>query len=331
MGYERNYRDRNRTTDMDYSRDYGTGRDYGYSSARDYASAGWNDRGDNGRETGRFDQRPYGGYGGRDDDRQTRDYGYGREQGSYGAYGSGRDDYRGYGDYGRGFGGNNDRGNGGGYRQQESGYNRFNQGERYGATRDRARAGYEYDDRGFFARAGDEVRSWFGDEDAERRREMDQRYDERYAAEGDRDYSSWRRSQIDALDRDYDEYRRENQDRFKDEFTSWRSTRQTQRSSLDKVTEHMKVVGSDGQHVGTVDKVRGDKIILTKTDQDAGGHHHSIPSRWIQSVDDKVTISKTADQAKAEWKDVERQNSMFGDQDSNGPHALNRSFSGTYR
>ena len=32
-------------------------------------------------------------------------------------------------------------------------------------------------DRDFFARAGDEVRSWFGDEDAERRRERDARYD----------------------------------------------------------------------------------------------------------------------------------------------------------
>src|SRR5690349_17365343 len=31
------------------------------------------------------------------------------------------------------------------------------------------------DDRGFFDRAGDEVRSWFGDDDAQRRREMDER------------------------------------------------------------------------------------------------------------------------------------------------------------
>jgi len=37
------------------------------------------------------------------------------------------------------------------------------------------------DDRGFFERAGDEVRSWFGDEDAERRRDIDAR---RYEQEG---------------------------------------------------------------------------------------------------------------------------------------------------
>jgi osmotically-inducible protein OsmY len=35
--------------------------------------------------------------------------------------------------------------------------------------------GYRRDDRGFMERAGDEVRSWFGDEDAERRRQMDDR------------------------------------------------------------------------------------------------------------------------------------------------------------
>src|SRR5688572_4356491 len=42
----------------------------------------------------------------------------------------------------------------------------------------------------------------------------------------DRDYSSWRRRQIDDLDRDYDEFRRENSSRFESEFTSWRGNRQ---------------------------------------------------------------------------------------------------------
>src|SRR5262244_519491 len=34
---------------------------------------------------------------------------------------------------------------------------------------------YGREDRGFFERAGDEVRSWFGNEDAQRRRERDER------------------------------------------------------------------------------------------------------------------------------------------------------------
>jgi hypothetical protein len=203
--------------------------------------------------------------------------------------------------------------------------------------------GYDYEDRGFIARAGDEVRSWFGDDEAERRREWDSRQDERaYAQSGygrDDDYHQWRKSQIDALDRDYHEYRQENRSRFESEFGLWRTERQTQRGALGKVTEHMEVVGSDNQHIGTVDKVRGDRILLTKNDADAGGRHHSIPSRWIDSVEDKVKVRKTAEEAKAHWRDEENNRAMFGDDeargqhkdaDGNGPGALNRSFSGTY-
>lgn len=205
---------------------------------------------------------------------------------------------------------------------RERSYGR-DQGDRYG----RDRGGYGRDDRGFFDRAGDEVRSWFGDEEAERRRERDARN------ASDDHYHSWRSERVAELDRDYDEYRRENAQKFHNEFSSWRTERQTQRQGLSQVAEHMEVVGSDGGHVGTVDKVRGDRILLTKNDADAGGHHHSIPSRWIQSVDDKVTIRKTADEAKSAWKDEERSGALFGkeDRDDNrGPHILGRSFSGTY-
>ena len=54
------------------------------------------------------------------------------------------------------------------------------------------------DERGFFDRAGDEVASWFGDEDAERRRRMDNRQDRpdddnRRAFVGDDEYSRYDR------------------------------------------------------------------------------------------------------------------------------------------
>ena len=188
-------------------------------------------------------------------------------------------------------------------------------------------------DRGFFDRAGDEVRSWFGDQEAERRREADTRYDTRWPHGPDDHYSGWRRQRIAELDSDYDEYRRENAQRFENEFNNWRTDRQGQRDGLRRVAEHMEVVGSDGSHVGKVDKVRGDRIVLTRNDSEAGGHHHSIPSRWNQSVDDKVTLRKTADEAHAAWKDEERAGALFGghdDQDWNRDRNLNRSFSGTY-
>ena len=291
-----------RGSPQDYTEDYGSGRDYTYSSARDYAAAG--ELGYGGRPRGRAWRDDY------DWNDRGRDY-RDRERSDY---------YRG-GAAGQGFGG---------------GARDYDRGRSYSG----GRAGYG-DDRGFFERAGDEVRSWFGDEEAERRREMDQRYDERmgrrervYGGTGDGHYQSWRRQRIAELDRDYDEYQRENSQRFENEFGSWRTERSGQRDSLQRVSEHMEVLGSDGSHVGTVDKVRGDRIILTKSDADAGGRHHSIPSRWIQSVDDKVTVRKTADEAKAHWRDEERSSAFFGDDNDRDEDAqgriLNRSFSGTY-
>jgi hypothetical protein len=213
----------------------------------------------------------------------------------------------------------------------------------YGNRRDRG--GYDDRDRGFFERAGDEVRSWFGDEDAERRRREDQRYDRSYGAaygaergyrsrhEHDPHYRNWRDRQLESLDRDYDDYRREHQSRFDTEFGSWRQTRQGQRQLLQRVQEHQEVVGSDGEHIGTVDHVRGDRILLTKSDTDAHGHHHSIPISWITSVEDKVTVTKTAEQAKQHWRDEDRNSGggLFGrDRDEDRNVNLNRSFSGTY-
>ena len=137
--------------------------------------------------------------------------------------------------------------------------------------------------------------------------------DERAYGAQDDDYHSWRRGQIDALDRDYHEYRQENRTKFNNEFSAWRTGRQGQRDLLNKVDEHMEVVGSDDSHVGTVDKVRGDRIILTKNDADAGGRHHSIPSSWLDSVDGKVKLRKSASEAKSAWRDEERNQAMFDD------------------
>lgn len=322
MGYERYPRGTEPQDDhyrRNETRDYGTSRDYGYSAARDDRAT---------RDFG----RDRGGYG-TEYGRSSGEWDSGQRYGARSRYGAGDEHYSSYAAdrdrYDRDRGGYSDRGTRGQQGQQRS----------YG----RQPQGYDYDDRGFLARAGDEVRSWFGDEDAEHRRELDNRYDERSYADRDHDYHNWRSGQIAALDRDYHEYRQENRSRFENEFSTWRSQRQTQRNSLDSVKEHNEVLGSDGSHVGTVDKVRGDRILLTKNDADAGGQHHSIPSRWIQSVDgEKVTLTKTADEAKLQWRAEEKNRAMFDYGDNadtrkradphtdSGGHILNRSFSGTY-
>lgn len=145
-------------------------------------------------------------------------------------------------------------------------------------------------------------------------------------------YEEWRNRQLSELDRDYDEWRREHQSRFDEEFGRWRTQRQSQRQMLNKVDDGMDVVGSDGERVGTVDKVRGDRIILTKNDERAHGVHHSVPCGWLERVEDKVTLNRTAEQAMREWRDEDRNRALFESPDSGseGPHALNRSFAGTY-
>jgi hypothetical protein len=64
------------------------------------------------------------------------------------------------------------------------------------------------------------------------------------------------------------------------------------------IEEHMEVVGADGVHVGTVDKVEGDRIKLTKKDSGQGshqGHHHYLPAGLVADIEGgKVRLSATA-------------------------------------
>ena len=204
--------------------------------------------------------------------------------------------------------------------------------------------GYDRDDRDFFDRAGDEVRSWFGDDRAAARRERDERegyagdgyknqhfdfehirntnegyrrpyrgsdrdfsqgrydrdddryetrstgrrslrnsdydredmydYDRGYTQNrfgraqtqdeftGDRDYNEWRTRQIDALDNDYREWRQENQERFDSEFSQWRETRGEKRKQMRDLVPGTTVVGSDGEPIGTLQSIQGDRMIV---------------------------------------------------------------------
>jgi osmotically-inducible protein OsmY len=99
------------------------------------------------------------------------------------------------------------------------GYSRYGYRRRYSEP---YRGGYEegYDepyyrrrpyrgaeDRGFWERAGDEVRSWFGDEEAERRRRMDEMRSGTYVGRGPRGYKrSDERIREDVNDRLTDDY-----------------------------------------------------------------------------------------------------------------------------
>jgi hypothetical protein len=69
-----------------------------------------------------------------------------------------------------------------------------------------------------------------------------------------------------------------------------------------EIREHMEVVGSDGGHVGKVDKVMGTDIELSKLDFGSGFKHHLIPVTWVDHVEkDKVFLNMTKEAAKAAW------------------------------
>ena len=230
------------------------------------------------------------------------------------------------------------------------------------------------DDRGFLERAGDEVRSWFDDDDHDRDdrsrrrgsfggpgdpgtmsrsgyegpsgdRSARERPAEEYEGGGggrsrfgratyggsnpDQDpfatsgeaarrhddehshYRSWRDEQVARLDRDYAEFRRERESEFHSEFDRWRGRRQEQRGAMRHARVGMEAVCRDDAHLGTVDRVTGDRIWLAGDDAQSGGHRHSIPVAWIDRVDDKVRIERSRDDAMAAWRDEAERESLF--------------------
>jgi len=64
------------------------------------------------------------------------------------------------------------------------------------------------------------------------------------------------------------------------------------------IKEHMDVIGADGVHVGTVDRVEGNRIKLTKADSGIGhhaGHHHFIDLGLVADLEgNKVRLSANA-------------------------------------
>ena len=70
-----------------------------------------------------------------------------------------------------------------------------------------------------------------------------------------------------------------------------------------QIEEHMDVVGSDGQHVGTVDHIEGDRLKLTRSDANAGGVHHYLDLTTVAGVqDDRVVLNCTAAEARGQWQ-----------------------------
>ena len=69
-------------------------------------------------------------------------------------------------------------------------------------------------------------------------------------------------------------------------------------NAFEQVREHMQVIGADGAPIGTVDRVEGNRIKLTRADSGLGqmDHHHFIPRGLVATVEgDTVRLTARAD------------------------------------
>jgi hypothetical protein len=71
-----------------------------------------------------------------------------------------------------------------------------------------------------------------------------------------------------------------------------------------KIREHMAVIGSCGRRIGMVDRVEGNCIKLTRSAPAAHADHRYIPLDWVEAVRENVRLSKTADEAEAQWQEA---------------------------
>jgi len=391
-GRQRRGREDDRFGRSDRSAFFGGGQSTSYGRGRDEGDYR-NQYGQGGGESGGFGQGSYGRQGQGSSSRQGQDYSqssssrsypssmgqsgggsfgqsqhqsYGYDQGRQdqqrqGYQSQGGDQYRPMtGDYGRG----SRQGAGmGGQDFSQQQYGRQDRSQDQHSDRDRGQhESYYYDNPGPGGR--ERHAGSFGTQQGQQ-----QSHQSRFGrSPHDEHYSSWRQRQIEDLDRDYDEYRKEHQNRFENEFSSFRQQRQTKRQMLQSIREHFEVVDESGQHIGTVDKVRGDKVILTKNDPEAHGVHRSFTCSLLDRVEDnKVYLTGSKDSIRSrleEERDEGQQGGMLGGlfgggsdgdrrsdrsasgtsgsstasglSESNstdadqGPHMLDKSFSGTY-
>ena len=69
-------------------------------------------------------------------------------------------------------------------------------------------------------------------------------------------------------------------------------------SGFENVREHMEVIGADGVHLGTVDRVEDNRIKLIRADSGIGHeeHHHYIPRGLVAEVEgDRVRLTARGD------------------------------------
>jgi hypothetical protein len=84
-------------------------------------------------------------------------------------------------------------------------------------------------------------------------------------------------------------------------------------ADLGQIQPHMEIYGADGARLGTVDKVEGGRIKLTKADSGSHGHHHYISGGLVAAVEDGA-VRLSANAANAALLEEEYDGSALGEQ-----------------
>ena len=81
------------------------------------------------------------------------------------------------------------------------------------------------------------------------------------------------------------------------------------------IKEHMEVIGADGVHVGTVDRVEGDRIKLTRADGPIGTTLHRFIAGGLVAAVEKDRVRLSANGAVAALFEEEQPDSLRSDAD----------------
>jgi hypothetical protein len=65
-----------------------------------------------------------------------------------------------------------------------------------------------------------------------------------------------------------------------------------------QIQKHMDVVSSQNEPLGSVDHVQGSAVKLVR---DVLGQHHFVPITWIESIDDKIHLKRSAEEVERLW------------------------------
>ena len=86
--------------------------------------------------------------------------------------------------------------------------------------------------------------------------------------------------------------------RQRDDLSQPKPSADARRNEMKSVKRHMQVIGADGAHIGTVDRVENGRIKLAKADSGEGhhkGHHHFIDLGLVADVEGQnVRLSANA-------------------------------------